>query len=268
MKNKIKTDLTRDEKFHFLAISEKIVKSAGKHILSMTDSGKSVKSEIGCDIKISADEELDNIISNKLTSEINLPILSEESSNKFTDDSFSGFYWVVDPVDGSMNYSRSLDLCCIAVALWFKDKPVLGVIYDFNRNELYSGICGIGAWINAKDIFIGECKDASKAVLATGFPLLSDLSRDSVAIFLDVAGRYKKVRMLGTAALSLAFVSCGKIDLYWERDIMIWDVAAGLAILQAAGGEYLKSPGRAKYTWNVFAGNRTLISDGRDIHGF
>jgi myo-inositol-1(or 4)-monophosphatase len=105
---------------------------------------------------------------------------------------------------------------------------------------------------------VSGIRDMSRAVLATGFPLLSDVSPESVQWFLDFAGKFKKVRMLGTAALSLAWVAEGRMDAYFERDIMVWDVAAGAALVRGAGGKCIMRPGRYPMSLDVLAANKGL----------
>jgi len=115
---------------------------------------------------------------------------------------------------------------------------------------------------------ISAVSELGKAVLATGFPLLSDLSAESVGWFLSFSAQFKKVRMLGTAALSLAWVAEGRLDAYFERDIMLWDVAAGAALVKGAGGSCIMRPGRYPMSLDVLAANPQLTTAMRKTLGW
>ena len=114
---------------------------------------------------------------------------------------------------------------------------VLGVVYDFNRNEMFSGLIGQGAWLNGKPIKVSNTKKKSRAILCTGFPVSSDFSSKTLLRFVENIMEYKKIRLLGSAALSLAYVACGRADVYVENGIKLWDVAGGIALVEAAGGQ-------------------------------
>ena len=135
------------------------------------------------------------------------------------------------------------------------DTPVLGVVNDFNHGECFTGIAGLGAWLNGRSIAPTTTTLPNKAVLATGFPVNRDFESESISEFIGRIVRFKKIRLLGSAALSLAYTACGRIDAYTEEDIMLWDVAAGIAIMAAAGGFVSHSESNKK-TWarTVYAG--------------
>jgi myo-inositol-1(or 4)-monophosphatase len=131
----------------------------------------------------------------------------------------------------------------------------LGVIYDFLRDVTYEGAVGLGAWRNGKPMRVSDATDPAKAVLLTGFPAGREFGRDSLSGFVAQAQSYKKVRLLGSAALSLALVAEGVADVYHEDGIHLWDVAAGLALVTAAGGTQVTRPGERQHQLEVFAGN-------------
>ena len=136
--------------------------------------------------------------------------------------------------------------------------PLIGVIYDFNRDELFTGIVGEGAWLNDSPICVSSTENISNAILATGFPVSSDFSQKALYKFVNNITRYQKIRLLGSAALSLAYVSSGRVDIYQENDIKIWDVAAGIAIVRAAGGETNLIQSKVKEIVTVRATNSNL----------
>jgi myo-inositol-1(or 4)-monophosphatase len=164
------------------------------------------------------------------------PVLSEEGDPMWRGES-GGAMWILDPIDGSVNFSRGIPLSVISLALWRGAEPVLGAIYDFHRDELYWGGPDISAHLGEQPIRVSTIEEPSDAVLCTGFPTGTDFDASALGAFVARIQVFKKVRLLGSAALSLAFVASGRADAYEERDIAIWDVAAGLAIVAGAGGQ-------------------------------
>jgi len=200
-------------------------------------------SSFGKDISLSTDKFLNRKIVEYLTDNYSYPVLSEESEEQRDYCSYEGYYWIIDPLDGTLNYSRGIPLTCISIALWQDAAPVAGIVYDFQRDEMFYGCCKrsplndeTGAWLNDSRISVSGVKDRSQGVICTGFPSWRDFSTESLDAFVKKIQRWKKVRLLGSAALSLAWVASGRADAYTEEDIRIWDVAAGLALVKAAGG--------------------------------
>ena len=243
---------------NLLALAKDIVKTASKEILNDLDQMRQVSKQLHRDVKILADNELDKFIVEQLSQRSSFPVLSEESGHSQTSHSKNNYRWIVDPIDGSINFSRGIPICCISIAFWKDMTPLLGVIYDFNRDELFSGIVGEGAWLNDSPISISPTRHVSKAILATGFPVSSDFSQETILKFVDNVKIYQKIRLLGSAALSLAYVACGRVDVYQEKDIKIWDVAAGIALVRAAGGVTRLIPSNINKNVTVYAYNFNL----------
>ena len=188
------------------------------------------------DIKIEEDFISENIIINALKTHSNISIYSEEQGfiDRNNDDEY---FWIVDPLDGTLNYYQEIPFYCISIGLWKGKMPILGVIYDFYHNETFSGIVGEGAWLNNVLISSSDTKRIKDAVLCTGFPVRTDFSTYGINKFIKKIQAYRKVRLLGSAALSLAYVACGRVDVYKEDNIMLWDIGAGCAIVKASGGK-------------------------------
>lgn len=237
-----------------LQLAQDAARSAGEILRAEFSRGSTVKSEIGKDIKLAADVLAEEVLLRMLRTKSTYPILSEEAGE---DTAFSnaGLRWVVDPLDGTFNFSRRLPLCCVSVGLWNGMNPVLGVIYDFSTDTIYSGEVGVGAWRNGTPISVSDVQDPSKAALCTGFPAGGDFGRDSLMGLVQQVQHYKKVRMIGTAALALAFVAAGYVDAYQEDDINFWDVAGGIAVIVAAGGRFRMLPGTRTWQFEVVADN-------------
>lgn len=233
-----------------------IARDAASYVIQGRDNLRNVQCELQRDVKVEADRRLENFILERLPGGPGFKILSEESGLLQNGENNGGYWWIVDPLDGSLNYSRGIPLSCISLALWRGMEPVLGVVYDFNRDELFTGVEGSGAWLNDVPIRVGECKCRGNAVLCTGFPVASDFSPDALMKFVKSIIDYKKIRLLGTAALSLAYVAAGRADYYCEDNIKLWDVAAGLALVKAAGGNvYCSQSALSDNIFNVRASN-------------
>jgi myo-inositol-1(or 4)-monophosphatase len=225
----------------WLLVAGEAARRAGAALLHSTQNGRDIITDKERDVKIVADGSSESIILNYLREHSDFSILSEERG--LVELKSNSTVWIVDPLDGSLNYSRGIPLCCVSIGLWEENQPVLGVIYDFHQDEFYSGIAGEVAWCNDREIKASEVTRKDKAVLCTGFPVNTDFSAESLMTFILKIQQYKKIRLLGSAALSLAYVASGRADAYMENDIMAWDVAAGLAIASGAGCKYNISNG-------------------------
>lgn len=221
---------------------------------------KKVKDSSGRDIKLDLDLRSEETIVTILREHIPYAIHCEEQGNIGSKEASQEYHWIVDPLDGSLNFFRGFPLCSVSVALYDGKEPLLGVVYDFIHDDLYQGIPGQGAWLNGKTIGVSSIDEIDKAILCTGFPVSTDFSRQAIEEFVFAVRKYKKVRLLGSAALSLAFVASGKADAYFERDIKIWDVAAGIALVEAAGGKVKRAGSNSPDAMTVFASNSALIS--------
>lgn len=184
-----------------------------------------------------------------------LSILSEEAG-ELAGTHGSGERFVVDPLDGTVNFVRGLGPCAVSIALCSGCEPIFGAIGIWPSGDLVWGGRDSGAFLNGRPLVVSEITDAERAVLCTGFPTRFRVGRDERSHqFVGALNHYGKVRMLGSAAVSLVKVASGSADLYFEREIMFWDVAAGLAIVEGAGGRVeMKSTEKAN-AYDVIAGN-------------
>ena len=189
------------------------------------------------DIKLQADIDAEKIIKDLIRKNSNFEILAEESG--MSSEESQKNLWVVDPLDGTANYSRNIPLCCVSIALLKDYKPVLGVIYDFNNDELYEGSINTSACLNGQEITVSKINRSQQGILVTGLPNDTDYSDQAMMEMIQNFQNWRKVRMIGSAALASAYVASGKADLYIENKSYLWDIAAGAAIVNAAGGEAL-----------------------------
>ena len=189
------------------------------------------------DIKLKADIEAEKIIKDIIIKDSNFGILAEESGI-LSEESYK-YLWVVDPLDGTANYSRNIPLCSVSIALLSDNNPVLGVIYDFNNDELYEGSLNTSACLNGQAISVSKTKKSQEGILLTGLPNDTDYSDEAMMEMIKNFQNWRKVRMIGSAALASVYIASGKADLYMENKSYLWDIAAGAAIVNAAGGEAL-----------------------------
>lgn len=244
-----------------LGLAEKISASAAGIIEEGISQYQRVEEDLERDVKVAADKAFESLIVERLVEESEYSVLSEESGLVDGDNGDKDYRWIIDPLDGSLNFSRGIPINCISIGFWKGMEPILGVVYDFNRNETFSGVVGEGAWLNNRPIRIGNVSRKKNAVLCTGFPVGTDFSRGSLLAFIEQVIEYKKLRIIGSAALSLAYVACGRSDVYLENDIKIWDIAAGLALVKAAGGIIQFSASGDETILRVRACNQELFED-------
>ena len=148
------------------------------------------------------------------------------------------FQWLIDPLDGTVNYMHRFPMFSVSIALAKKGVLEVGVVYDPMRQELLTARRGHGAWLNGKRIRVSPCSTFEESMLATGFPFRAkgymDLYLSSFRrVFLETGS----IRRAGSAALDLACVACGRMDGFWEMALSPWDVAAGALLIQEAGGK-------------------------------
>ena len=212
-------------------IAKNAALEAGNFLIKNKLNEKEIYSEEGRDIKLQLDRETEDLIRKKLEP-TNIPVLGEEFGGEGSPESER---WVIDPIDGTANYFRGLDQCCISIALMVKNEALVGVVYNFNNGEMYAAAKGLGCYLNDAKVNVSDIDQKSKASLTTGFPASETI--DSQYNFLDDLKGWKKIRMFGSAALSCAYVASGKCDYYAEKGVYLWDFAAGICLVNEAGGK-------------------------------
>ena len=146
-------------------------------------------------------------------------------------------FWVVDPLDGTANYNRDIPICCISIGMIRDMKPLFGVIYDFNNDEIYCGDCiNKLATLNNSPMLVSDVDDKKDGILITGLPFNTDYSDASLTNLVNDMQSWKKTRMIGSAAMASCYIASGKAEMYKEKGIYLWDILAGAAIVEAAGG--------------------------------
>ena len=164
-------------------------------------------------------------------------ILAEESGASGGAGNGAEYVWIIDPLDGTTNFLHGLPQYCVSIALSHKGLLSHGVIYDPNRNELYTASRGAGAFLNDRRIRVSKALQLKESLIGTGFPFreIEQLDR-YLTMFRAVSHLAAGVRRPGAAALDLAYVACGRYDGFWEMGLSPWDMAAGALLIKEAGG--------------------------------
>jgi myo-inositol-1(or 4)-monophosphatase len=181
-------------------------------------------------------------------------ILAEESGETKGND----YVWIIDPLDGTTNFLHGFPQYAVSIALKHKNKLELGVIYDPGRDELFTAERGGGAMLNNRRIRVSKQNSMRGALIGTGFPFKSmENIEPYLGMFKAVAADTAGIRRAGAAALDVAYVACGRLDAYWEIGVKEWDIAAGVLMVQEAGGVATDFSFNDKYlqTGNVIVGN-------------
>lgn len=236
-------------------------RDAAQALTAQGVSGRRVLRELPRDVKIEADTIAEELIGARLRKHTDWPILSEERVPRELSQPVEGLWWIVDPLDGTMNFSRGIPWSAVSIGLWQGLTPLAGVVQDLAHGECFSGIVGQGAWLNGEPIRVSNAVTRASAILCTGVPASRDFSSEALGRVVQEIQAFRKVRWLGSAALSLAYVSCGRADAYAEQDISLWDVAAGMALVEAASGTtHMNRPDEGWHV-SVMAGNRWLVGE-------
>ncbi|MBV9463962.1 MAG: inositol monophosphatase [Verrucomicrobiae bacterium] len=224
-----------------LDLAIEAVREAGELLKRHRGSELVVNESKDHDIKLELDLQSHRLLTEKFRAATpDFAILSEEGQDE---ESGSPHRWIIDPIDGTVNFFYGIPHYCITVALQKREgdgaeapyRTVLGVTYDPNRDELFSAEAGAGAFLNGRPIRVSRRSKVAEAVLAIGFSKTNETARASLGHFQHYATRAKKLRVMGAAALDLAYVAAGRLDAYFEL-VRIWDYAAGLLLVQEAGG--------------------------------
>ncbi len=171
--------------------------------------------------------------------------ITEEDTVNITDKTFT---WIIDPLDGTTNFIHGIPTYSVSVALYEEDKPVIGVVYEINRSEMFSAYKGGGAYLNNKEIRVSKAENLSQSLLATGFPYYQfDKQPEYMQLFTEMMQKCHGLRRIGSAAVDLAYVACGRFDAYFEYNLNSYDVAAGAYLVQQAGGKVMNFAGGDEY---------------------
>lgn len=219
-----------------LNIAVRAARSAGEIILRSADKASHLavdskgKNDFATEIDRLAEKEIISIIKAAYPEH---SILAEESGEHAGND----FVWIIDPLDGTTNFIHGFPQYAVSIALKYKDRIEIGVVYDPQRDELFTAKRGGGAMLNNRRLRVTGLTSMKGALIGTGFPFKVPHHLDAYlnmfrAITIDSAG----IRRAGSAALDLAYLAAGRLDAFWEIELKEWDMAAGILLVKEAGG--------------------------------
>jgi myo-inositol-1(or 4)-monophosphatase len=161
-------------------------------------------------------------------------LVGEEGSRKETG---SEFRWYIDPLDGTTNFAHGYPVFCVSIALEYRGERVAGVVFDPTRNEMFAAAKGAGARLNDRAIRVSKTCSLAESLVATGFPSHKRHKNPNIHFYHQITLRSHGARRAGSAALDLCYVACGRFDAFWEFNLNSWDTAAGVLLVQEAGGK-------------------------------
>jgi len=186
-------------------------------------------------------------------------ILAEEGSDR---DEGSSWRWVIDPLDGTVNYAHGFPFYCVSVGLEYKGKPIVGAIYDPERDEMFSAGLGLGAFLNNKRIHVTNEKRLDRSLIATGFAYdVATARKNNLGLFNRMVKAAQAVRRPGSAAIDLCWLACGRLDGFWELRLHPWDTAAAILIVTEAGGKITQLNGKP---YDIF--DADILASNSKIH--
>ena len=240
---------------------------AGKLLAANLHSQKKINEQIQHDIKLELDVRTQKLIEGHLKRDFpQAAILGEEG---VSGDPAAEFRWVIDPIDGTVNFAYSIPHACVSIALQQRARPgkgvtrdgyqtIAGVVHDPFTNETWTATLKGPARLNGKKISVSKRTRLDEAIVSMGFSKSSGVTRVILPQLNDLVYRVRKIRIMGSAALSLTYVASGRFDIYIEGGVRLWDVAAGGLIIERAGGEFFREEIDDQHTYRLIANNGLL----------
>jgi myo-inositol-1(or 4)-monophosphatase len=258
--------MTLSEQKKALACAVQAARAAGKLMRQNLFAVKKINVTSAHDIKLELDVRCQKLIEKLLHARFpRVALLGEEGT---AGDPKSAQRWVVDPIDGTVNFTYGIPHACVSIALQIQYpgnprgngdyETVVGVVYDPFCDELWTAIRGQPARLNGKIIRASQRQALGEAIVSIGFAKSAANLERTLPYFSKLVRRVRKVRMMGAAALALTYVATGRFDAYIERGIRLWDIAAGGLIVESAGGEFWREPVAGQHTYRLLASNGRL----------
>lgn len=209
------------------------------------------------DIKLEIDVQTQELITRHLLRKFpNHALYGEEG---IVGDQSSEHQWVVDPLDGTVNYYYRIPHFCVSIALRYKGEIIVGVIYDPMRDELWTGQKGEKPRLNGSHFQVSDRADLAEAVISVGLSKTGLTIESNIPLLQQMVHRARKCRLMGSAALDMAYVACGRFDAYIEQGISLWDIAAGWILVETAGGTVEVRPRQdMKDKYSIVASNGVI----------
>src|SRR5205814_2532663 len=219
---------------HFLDAAVEAARAAGELLRQNFQQPLRVNSSQAHDIKLEIDVRAQELITESLLNKFPEHALHGEEG--IVGNQKSNYQWVVDPLDGTVNYFYSIPHFCVSIALRFMGEIIVGTIYDPMRDEMWSGQKGEIPRLNGRHFHVSERADLAEAVISVGLSKTGVMIESNFPLLEQMIHRARKCRLLGSASLDMAYVACGRFDAYIEQGISLWDIAAGWILIETAGG--------------------------------
>src|SRR5258705_1415574 len=242
---------------HYLDAAEKAARAVGKLLRKNFRRPQRVNAVAAHDIKLEIDVQAQKLISRLLLKEFPKHALYGEEG--IVGDQSSEHQWVVDPLDGTVNYFYGIPHFCVSIALRVRSEIMVGVIYDPIREEMWAGQEGETPTLNGRRFHVSDRADLAEAVISVGLAKTGETIDANLPLLRQMIHRVRKCRVLGSAALDMAYVACGRFDAYIEQGISLWDIAAGWILVETAGGTVDVRPRKdMKDKYSIIASNGVI----------
>jgi myo-inositol-1(or 4)-monophosphatase len=239
---------------HYLSAAKNAALAAGKLLRESFWQQRRVKALAAHDIKLEIDEQAQELISKLLLQEFPSHALYGEEG--IVGNQSCDHQWIVDPLDGTVNYFYGIPHFCTSIALRLNNQIVVGVIYDPIREEMWTGQKDEVSKLNRRPIHVSKRAKLAEAVISIGLAKTGETINKNFPLLQQMIHRVRKCRVLGSAALDLAYVACGRLDAYIETGISLWDIAAGCLLVESAGGTVdLRPRENMKDKYSIVASN-------------
>jgi myo-inositol-1(or 4)-monophosphatase len=247
-----------------------VARDAGNVLVDRLGRALQVSNKGAIDLVTEADLASEKLIIEQIRSHYpRHAILAEESgaSEASGNPSAAEWKWIIDPLDGTTNYAHGYPCFCVSIGVERAGKLELGVVYDPMRNEMFAAERGQGATLNERPVRVSKVDDLGRAMLCTGFPYNVRERPDFARDFANFTMHAQAVRRDGSAALDLAYIACGRFDGFWEDGLNPWDLAAGVLLIEEAGGKVTDFNGTPLdiYSAKVMASNGLIHDSMRQV---
>ena len=216
-----------------LQTAERAARAAGAFLRRCFHERKVVDEELPTDIKLQLDKESQALITRELLADYPDSCVLGEEGNTGEE---TALQWIVDPIDGTVNYFYGIPIFCVSIALRVEGELVLGCVYDPMQDECFSSLAGGIPTCNGRSICVSARNLMAQAVVFIGHGRHDGSGEAGIRRFAHVSSQVRKIRILGSAALAICYIAAGRMDAYVESRISLWDFAAARVILEAAGG--------------------------------
>jgi myo-inositol-1(or 4)-monophosphatase len=221
-------------KFQYLPSIERIAREAGALLIEYFEPKIKIEYKGEADLVTVADRKSEALIRQRIRSEWpGHDIVGEEEGFR---DTGSEYRWYIDPLDGTTNFAHGFPVFCVSMALGNRQEMLAGVCYDPTRDELFAAERGQGAYLNQRPIHVSAVRNLAESLLGTGFPSHKRHKNPNIYFYHQITLRTHGLRRPGSAALDLCSVACGRFDGFWEFNLNPWDTAAGVLMVEEAGG--------------------------------